>query len=184
MIRNSEVVEQINDGNLFLRKISKGDIDFFFKSLNNKDLISYLSLGPLKTFEHSKRLIKGYLRYWDSHFQYNYIIELHKVDKLKIGSISLWNVNWQHQRAQVGIWLIPSFWNRGLGEKSLNLLKNIAFIHLKINRLEAHIAIDNKKSISLFKKCGFSEEGILKEYLRFHGNFHDAVIMACLKKSE
>lgn len=181
MIRNSKIVEEANSGNVSLRKISKDDIDFVYKSLNNKDLITYLSLGPLKTYEHSKRLIKGYLRYWDSNLQYNYIIEFHEVDRVKIGSISLWNVNWQHQRAQVGIWLIPSFWNKGFAEKSLSLLKNIAFNHLRINRLEAYIAIENKKSISLFKRCGFTEEGTLKEYLKFHGSFHDAVIMACLK---
>jgi RimJ/RimL family protein N-acetyltransferase len=183
MDQKSQIIEEINDGNLCLRKISKDDTEFVFNSLNNKELITYLALGPLETYEHSKRLIKGYLRYWNSSLQYNYIIELQKGGvKVKIGSISLWNVNWQHQRAQIGIWLIPSFWNKGLGEKSLNLLKNIAFNHLKINRLEAYIAIENKKSIYLFERCGFIEEGRLREYLRFHGSFHDAVIMTCLKK--
>lgn len=182
MIRNSEIIEEINDGNLFLRKISKDDTEFVFKSLNNKDLINYLSLGPLKTLEHSKRLIKGYLKYWDNHLQFNYIIEFLKENKLKIGSISLWNINWQHQRAQIGIWLVPSFWRKGFAEKSLNLIKIIAFNHLKINRLEAYIALENKRSISLFEKAGFSEEGILKKYLNFHGNYHDAIIMACLRQ--
>ncbi|MFX0005638.1 MAG: GNAT family N-acetyltransferase [Promethearchaeota archaeon] len=182
MNQKSQIIEEINDGNLYLRKISKEDIEFVFDSLNNKELITYLALGPLETYEHSKRLIKGYLRYWNSNLQYNYIIELHEGVKIKIGSISLWNVNWQHQRAQIGIWLIPSFWNKGLGEKSLILLKNIAFNHLKINRLEAYIAVENTKSIFLFKKCGFIQEGRLREYLRFHGSFHDALIMTCLKK--
>lgn len=182
MIRNSEIVEEINDGNLFLRKISKDDVEFVFKSLNNRDLITYLSLGPLKTLEHSKRLIKGYLKYWDNNIQFNYIIEFLEVNKVKIGSISLWNINWQHRRAQIGIWLITSFWSKGLAEISLNLIKNIGYNHLKLNRLEAYIAIENEKSITLFEKCGFNEEGVLKEYLNFHGNYHDAAIMACLKR--
>jgi len=182
MLRNSEFVEEINDRDLFLRKISKNDIDFLFKSLNNTNLISYLSLGPLKTLEHSKRLIKGYLKYWDKRLQFNYIIEFLKNNKVKIGSISLWNINWQHRRAQVGIWVIPDFWRRGLAERSLSLIKILSFNHLKLNRLEAFIAIENKRSISLFQKCGFSKEGVLKEYLNFHGTYHDAIIMACLKK--
>lgn len=182
MIRDYDIIEEINDGNLFLRKISKDDAKFVFKSLNNEDLIMYLSLGPLKTLEHSKRLIKGYLKYWDNNLQFNYIIELFDDNKLKIGSVSLWNINWQHRRAQIGIWLIPSFWSKGLAEKSLNLIKNIAINHLKINRLEAYIAIENKKSISLFEKCGFNKEGIVKEYLNFYGNYHDAIIMGCLKQ--
>ncbi|MFW9820989.1 MAG: GNAT family N-acetyltransferase [Candidatus Thorarchaeota archaeon] len=182
IVQKSQIVEEINDGNIFLRKISKDDVEFIFRSLNEKNLVTYLSLGPLKTLEQSKRLIKSYLKYWDTNYQFNYIIEYNKVDRNKIGSVSLWNVNWQHWRAQIGIWLVPSFWGKGLAEKSLNLLKNIAFYHLKLNRIEAYIAIDNKRSISLFKTCDFNEEGTLKQYLNFQGHFHDAVVMACLKK--
>jgi RimJ/RimL family protein N-acetyltransferase len=181
MIRDSKSVEEINVGNLFLRKISKQDAKFIFTCLNNKELTSYLSLGPLKTFENAKRLIKDYLRYWDNFIQFNYIIELRGDKRESIGSISLWNINWKHRRAQIGIWLIPTFWHKGLGEKSLTLIKNVGFYHLKINRLEAYIAVDNKRSISLFKKCGFIEEGTLNQYLNFYGNFHDAVILSCLK---
>ncbi|MFW9902474.1 MAG: GNAT family N-acetyltransferase [Candidatus Thorarchaeota archaeon] len=183
MIRNSEYVEEINDGNLFLRKISKQDAEFVFYSLNNEELTSYLSLGPLNTIEHAKRLIKNYLRYWDNFIQFNYIIELHEVKKERIGSISLWNINWKHRRAQVGVWLIPLFWNKGLGERALIMIKNIGFNHLKINRLEAYIAAENKRSIFLFEKCGFKEEGILKQYLNFQGKFYDALVLACLKKN-
>lgn len=182
MIRNSEVVEEINDEDLILRKISKDDIDFVFNSLNNKNLILYLSLGQLKTLEQSKRLIKGYLKYWDKFLQFNYIIELKKKKKEKIGSISLWNISWQHLRAQIGIWLVPSYWGKGFAQKSLNLIKNVAFIHLKLNRIEAYISIHNVRSLSLFEKSGFIKEGILKEYLKFQGKYHDAVIMACLNR--
>jgi len=182
MVRNSDIIEEINEGNLFLRKISKTDAEFFFKSLNEKNLTNYLSLGPFKSLEHSRGLIKNYLKYWDKFFQFNYIIELHDVNKFKIGSISLWNVNWQHQRTQIGIWLIPSFWGKGLGEKSVNLIKKVAFNHLKMNRLEAYIAIENERSISLFEKCGFNKEGILNQYLLFKGKFHNAVILVFLKR--
>ena len=74
MVSNSEIIEEINDRNLFLRKISKKDADFFFKSLNEKNLTTYLSLRPLKSLEYSKGLIKNYLRYWDNYLQFNYII--------------------------------------------------------------------------------------------------------------
>jgi len=182
MIRNLEDIEEINEKNLFLRKISRDDVDFIFKSLNNKDLITYLSLGPLKSYRQSKKLIDSYLKYWDNKLQFNYIIEFHDKNKLKIGSISIWNISWQHRRAQIGIWLIPLFWSKGLGEKSINLIKIIAFNHLKINRLEVYIVVENIRSIFLFKKCKFKEEGILKQYLNINGTYHDAVILRCLKK--
>jgi RimJ/RimL family protein N-acetyltransferase len=161
--------------------VSKHDARFFFESLNKRDLITYLSLGPLKTLEDAKRLLKSYLKYWDSYAQYNYVIEIRDDRITEIGSISLWNVNWRHNRAEVGIWIVPSYWSKGYGEKALNLIKIIGFNHLKLNRLEAHIAIENENSIHLFKKCGFKQEGVLKQYLSFHGTFHDAMVLRLLK---
>ncbi len=180
-IYDIEIIDEINDGNLVLRKISKHDADFFYSGLNEKGMTDYLSLEPLKTREHSKRLIKSYLKYWENYAQFNYIIVLQEIREIKIGSISLWNVNWRHYRAEVGIWIIPIYWSKGFGSKAINLIKNIAFNHLKLHRLEAHIVTQNNNSISLFKKSGFNEEGTLKQYLNFQGNYHDALILACIK---
>jgi ribosomal-protein-alanine N-acetyltransferase len=184
MIPKVEIVEEINKGNLFLRKIGKNDAEFFLSSLAKDKLTSFLSLGSLKTLENSKRLIRNYLKYWERYAQYNYVIEIRDSKVEKIGSISLWNVNWRHNRAEVGIWILPTHWNRKLGEKALTLIKIVAFNHLKLNRLEAYIAIENKNSIQLFKKCDFKEEGMLKQYLKLDETFHDALILACLKDNK
>jgi len=181
-MQNREVVEEINDRKLYLRKISLGDSEFFFSSLKEELVSKFLSLGPLLSKEHSQKLIRKYLKYWDKQIQFNYIIEIRKNNNngnnAKIGSVNLWNISWLHKRAEIGIWINPKYWSMGLAKKSLNMIKIIAFNHLKLNRLEAHIAIDNKKSINLFMKCGFSQEGTLKKYLNLKGNYHDAVILA------
>lgn len=181
MFLDIETIEEINDQNLFLRKIAKNDASFFFKSLNDNNLIQYLSLGPLETLEASKRLMKRYLKYWERYAQYNYIIEAREPKINKIGSISLWNVNWRHKRSEVGIWILPQYWNKGYGKKALNLIIIIGINHLKLNRLEAHIAVENLNSIRLFKSCNFKEEGKLKQYLNQQGNYHDAFVLAYLK---
>ena len=175
-----EVIEEVNDENLYLRKISKEDITFFFQSLKNRDITSYLSLGPLMSYEHSRRLIKNYLKSWEKYNQFNYIIELRDNKKItRIGSVSLWNINWLHQRSGIGIWILPTFWKRGIGAKTITLIKNIGFNHLNLNRIEAYIAVKNDRSINMFKKCGFIEEGTLKRYLNLNGEFQDALLMAC-----
>ena len=99
----------------------------------------------------------------------------------KIGSVSLWAINWHHLRSGVGIWIIPEYWERGFGSKTIVLIKNIAFNHLNLNRIEAYIAIQNERSINMFKRCEFIEEGTLKDYLKINGKFQDALIIACLK---
>lgn len=176
-----EIVEEINEGPLFIRKIEKSDAEFIFSSLNKREITAYLSLGPLKTYEDSKRLIRKYLKYWDNYAQFNYIIEIKELNITRIGTITLWNLNWRHSRGEIGIWIIPSFWNKGYGKMALNLIKKIGFIHLKLNRLEAHVALENENSVNLFQNCGFKREGILKQYLQFEGKFQDAILLACLK---
>lgn len=181
-MENIELIEEINDGVLFLRKVSKEDVHFFYQSLQAKKMTNYLSLGPLRSLDHSKRLIKNYLKSWDKYLQFNYVIELRENrTSIRIGSISLWAINWYHQRSGVGIWLLPQYWEQGLGSKTILLIKNIAFNHLNLNRLEAHIATQNERSINMFKKCDFVAEGILKKYLRIDGKFQDAVLVACFK---
>ena len=184
---NKEIVEEINDGKVYLSKISTKDIDFVFSSLKDETVSRFLSLGPLISRDHSQKLIRSYLKYWDKHLQFNYIIELRENNKghnrKKIGSINLWNISWLHKRAEIGIWLSSKYWNQGIAKIALSLLKNIAFNHLTLNRLEAHIAIENTPSINLFKKCGFVQEGVLRHYLNLRGVYHDAVILALLNKS-
>lgn len=52
----------------------------------------------------------------------------------------------------------------------------IGFKHLKLNRLEAAINLDNKKSIYLAKKIGMKKEGIKKRYWFEHGKWVDHLI--------
>ena len=183
-MKNREIIEEINDQKLYLRKISLGDSEFFFTSLKEEAVSKFLSLGPLTSKEHSKKLLKNYLKYWNKNTQFNYIIEIKNDDNIKkIGSISIWNISWLHKRAEIGIWINPKYWSMGFSKKALNMIKYVASNHLNLNRLEAHIAVDNQKSINLFVKCGFIKEGILKAYLNLKGNYHDAVILAHINKN-
>jgi len=180
----TKIIEEISDDSsrLFLRKISSSDAKFFYESLTEISVSKYLSLGPLESLDHAKKIIKSYLKSWDQMLQFNYVIELRNKEVKKIGSISVWGISWLHRRAEIGIWINSKYWNQGIGEKAINLVKIIAYQYLNLNRLEAHIVVDNTKSINLFKKCEFEAEGLLKQYLNFKGTFFDAYILACIKK--
>lgn len=185
MLGNVEVIEEIKENNIILRKVTSSDATFFLESLREQQVNKYLSLGPLQDANHAKRLIKNYLNYWGQYAQFNYMIELNNDDSKKnplVGSASLWNISWLHKRASIGIWLITKYWNQGIGKKALKLLKNIALTHLKLHRLEAYIAIENERSIKLFVSSGFLEEGKLEDYLNFKGKYHNALLLACIDK--
>lgn len=185
MLNPIDIVDEINDNHVYLRKIRKDDSSFLFNSLKHDRVNLYLSLGPLFSVEHSKRLIKSYLKLWDQREQFTYIIELLAGEiKYKIGCVSLWNLSWVHRRAEIGIWFTPDYFNKGFGTTTLNLIKIIGFDHLNLNRLEAHAAIENQNSIKLFEKCGFLKEGQLKQYIKLQDVFHDVYVYSLLKKKK
>jgi len=182
MLNPIDFINEINDNELYLRKIRKDDSNFLFESLQYGSVNLYLSLGPLISMEHSKRLIKSYLKLWDQKSQFTYIVELRMGNKIqKIGCVSLWNISWTHKRAEIGIWLTPEYFKRGYGSITLNLINTIGFHHLNLNRLEAHTAVENESSIRLFERCGFSREGRLKEYIKLQDIFHDAFVYSNLR---
>lgn len=185
MCPERKIVEEIEDGTVFLRKITKDDYKFFFRALNNKETIKYMSIGPLLSLRHSKNLMERYLDYWDNHQQYNYVIEI-VIEGVKesIGAVSLWNLNWLHKRGEIGIWIKPKHWKRGFAKKSIQLIRIIGFSHLNLHRLEAYITIKNQSSIGLFKSCGFQEECVMEDYLYLRGIHHNAIVLACINDLE
>ncbi len=182
MFEKFEIIEELDDEILHLRKIGKEDVQFFYESLAHAQITNYLSMGALHSLEHASRVIKNYKKSWDNLQQFNYIIELKDSEQEeKIGAVSLWNISWLHRRAEVGIWLLPKCWKFGYGKKSVNLIKIIGFNHLKLNRIEAHVAIKNINSIKMFKSCNFEEEGILRQYLNLNGLYQDAMVLGCIR---
>jgi len=182
MFEKFEIIEELDDNILHLRKIGKEDVKFLYESLAHAQITNYLSLGALRSLEHARRVIRNYMKSWDNLLQFNYVIELKdsKLEK-KIGAVNLWNISWLHRRAEIGIWLLPKYWNLGFGKKSVNLIKIIGFNHLKFNRIEAHVAIKNVNSIKMFKSCNFEEEGILRQYLNLNGIYQDAMVLGCIR---
>ncbi|TXT59914.1 MAG: Spermidine N(1)-acetyltransferase [Promethearchaeota archaeon] len=179
---NIEIIEQINLERVYLEKVSKEDVEFLYQSLKDEKITQFLSLSPLASLKHSEKMIKRYLHYWDNLAQFNYIIKIENHQNLtQIGSVSLWNISWINKRAEIGIWLLPEYWGKGFGKKAIHLIKIIAFVHLKLNRLQAHVRVNNQRSIRLFEKCRFKKEGRLSQYLNDNGVFIDSFLFAYLR---
>jgi len=94
-----------------------------------------------------------------------------------IGLIDLYDANFKHLRAGVGI-LIGEVDQRsnGYASESLELLKEYAQKILCFNSLHCSIHSDNPSSIRFFEKCGFEKVGIRKEWYLDKGNRIDEIL--------
>lgn len=81
-----------------------------------------------------------------------------------------------HQFANFGYQIYNRHWGKGYGQESSIAGLKIGFKKLKLNRLEAAINLDNKKSIRLVRAIGMRREGIKKRYWFEHGKWVDHLI--------
>ena len=98
------------------------------------------------------------------------------LSKEVIGFIDLFDFEPLHRRAGVGLFVLESFRNKGVGKKALILLHEYAKKQLNMNTLYANIAIENNKSIMLFCSVGYSEIGLKKNWNFYGDTFNDETL--------
>lgn len=85
-------------------------------------------------------------------------------------------VRGSHQFANFGYRLQNRYWGHGYGQEAAKKGLIIGFKELKLNRLEAAINLDHKKTIKLVKSIGMKKEGIKKRYWFEDGQWVDHLI--------
>ncbi|MFA5944457.1 MAG: GNAT family protein [Candidatus Thermoplasmatota archaeon] len=95
-----------------------------------------------------------------------------------VGTIGLRNLNWKDGNASVGVMVgDPRARGKGIGADALQAISNHAFDELGLHRLDAEILAGNKASLALFKQCGWTVEGVRREWVRRSGSWHDKVLV-------
>ncbi len=67
-----------------------------------------------------------------------------------------------------------------LSRAACRVLIDHAFDSLKLNRVEMHCGVENKKSRKIAEKLGFREEGVIRQSGWLHDHFVDYVIYGML----
>jgi diamine N-acetyltransferase len=101
-----------------------------------------------------------------------------------IGTLDLFEANFKHGRAGVGI-LIGEHdqRNKGFAKESLELLIEYASKFLGFHNLTANVLESNVASIHVFEAAGFELVGIRKEWFLDHGKrLNERIYQLCLKK--
>ena len=100
-----------------------------------------------------------------------------------IGTIGLDHIDFKNQSAEYGNVLIgeESFRGKGFALEATHLLLDYSFNYLNIHRIYLFCYSDNQKAISLYEKCGFVKEGVLRQAHFSNGQFRDLILMAILR---
>ncbi|MBA4209317.1 MAG: 30S ribosomal protein S5 alanine N-acetyltransferase [Parvibaculum sp.] len=85
------------------------------------------------------------------------------------------------QSCTLGYWAGEDHAGRGHVTAAVRALIPFVFEELKLHRLQAACLPENERSRAVLRKCGFTEEGIARGYLRINGAWRDHVVYAILR---
>ena len=100
-----------------------------------------------------------------------------------VGSVGLRGINWVERKAELGIMIGETdCWDQGYGTAAVLELLRIAFGKMNLNRVYLRVYENNLRAIRVYKKCGFCEEGILREDHYSGGKYQNTLIMGVLRR--
>ena len=133
-----ERLPTIDASRVSLRWISAKDTDAFFAIYSNPEVMRYWSTPPLADREAAANLIKKIHEDWKRHLILKWGIALRTDDRL-IGSITLFNLDFNHRRSEIGYALGREYWGQGYMNEALTAVLNYAFKVLDLHRIEADV---------------------------------------------
>ena len=95
-------------------------------------------------------------------------------EKKTIGTIDIFDFDPFHKRAGIGILIADEAQRKkGYASMSLKCLIDYCFRTLQLHQLYCNILSNNSESIDLFKKMGFTESGMKKEWVKTTDGYLD-----------
>lgn len=166
---NSKEFPTIKTDRLLLRRFTDSDIDHVFKGLSHPEVtryygVSYNSLEATKLqLKFFSDLLKNGTGIWWA------ICSLDS--KVFFGAAGLNSLNKEHKKAEIGFWLMPEFWGKGIINEAIPFILEYGFDKLNLHRIEAIIETENVNSKKIMAKLGFEHEGTMKECELKNGKF-------------
>lgn len=127
---------------------------------------------------------KNMKEWWEKHIDELYGFTIHTLeDDRVIGIVDLGGINWVNRDSWVGIGIGErDYWGKGYGTDAMRLIVRFGFEQLNLNRITLNVFGYNQRAIQSYLKCGFKEEGRLRQWMQRGGERHDLVFMGILRK--
>ncbi len=159
---------------IYLRALEPEDLEFLYQLENNPEVWEISGT----TAPYSKHVLKQYLE--NTHRDIYDVKQLRlcicNTKDIVIGLVDLFDFDPKNRRAGIGIILVEGERDKGVGAETLLLICDYAFSVLDVRQLYANVTLDNEKSLYLFRKLGFEQVGVKKDWIFFNGHYKDEVL--------
>lgn len=178
---NAKTLPVITSQRTVLRWISEDDIDALYDIFSNAQVMRYWSSGPLANREAAAAMQREIAAGNQNNTMLKWGLAL-RDSNLVIGTATLFNLNLDNGRAEIGYAMGRDYWGKGYMHEALQTLVSHAFEVMKLRRLEADVDPRNAASIRTLERLGFQREGFLRERWHVNGEIQDAYFYGLLRR--
>lgn len=179
-LMNWESLPTIDASRVSLRWMSETDIDALYTIFSNTDVMRYWSFPAIPDRDAAAVMLREVHDGFKNRALLKWGIAL-RTDDAIIGTVTLYNLCFDHCRAEMGYALGRAHWGRGYMQEALHALLDFAFGALDLHRIEADVDPRNFASIRTLERLAFQREGYLRERWQVNGEIQDALFYGLLR---
>lgn len=166
---------------IMLREYKREDLESIRKWCNNPNVTRNLS--DIFLFTHSLIQTEKFLNLMLDGGKENYkgfVISDINTEEY-IGQVDLIKIDWKNRVARMGIVIGEEKQGKGYGFMAIKILEDFVFNTLNLNKLELDLHDYNVRAYNCYAKCGFKEEGRLRQNFYINGKYTDTINMGILQ---
>lgn len=164
---------------LRLRAPVDADVSALFAIFKDPETMRYWSRLAMTDVAEAEALLRDITCLAKAETLFQWGIARREDDQV-IGTCTLFHIEREHRRAELGYILRRDHWGHGFANEALTALVNHAFGTLGLHRVEADIDPRNAGSIRLVERLGFKLEGRLRENYFVADEIQDSLIYGLL----
>lgn len=158
-----------------LRALEPEDLDFLYRIENDEML---WDCGTTNV-PYSKQVLREYILSAQNNIYADGQVRLMAENEAGevVGIADFVNFDPRHQRAEIGLVISAEYRRMGYGTAIVGRLLHTARHILHLHQVYVCVGVENKASLALFEKMGFSTTARLTDWLCVDGTYQDALWM-------
>lgn len=165
-----------------LRQFTENDLENVYNGLSHPEVIAYYGIS-FDSLEATKEQIIWFRNLEENKTGIWWAI-CSKDEKEFYGAGGLNDIERTNKKAEIGFWLLPDFWGKGIMKEVMPRICEYGFEKLGLHRIEGFVDSENKNCKNGLAKLDFNYEGRMKDCEIKDGKYLSLDIYAIIEEEK
>ena len=168
----------IEGNRIRLRAFEAGDLDAEHAFVNDYETLLDMMGGiPLPSSMSDEQ---QWLSQQTSYTRGEYQFAVEDGEGYLVGRCGVTRLDWKNRVGELAIMIGAPYRGRGYGREAMALLCDFCFQEMNLHKLKVSVLKTNEAAIRCYERCGFTQEGVLRDEVCRRGAYQDVVLLARL----